>query len=76
MKKWVSNVNPIFRLPKEVLLQLANELSLVEVPCLVKEDLIDEFCEDLIDQRVQSHDDNSSDGSAVIKPASSNRVQL
>ena len=64
-------VNSIFRLPrlpKEVMLQLSDELSQVELPCLVGEHLIDQFWEDL---RSQRYDDNSSNGSTVNTPANS-----
>ena len=47
-------MNPIYRLPRlpiEVMLQLADKLILVELPCLVQENLIDEFCEDKVDQK-------------------------
>jgi hypothetical protein len=60
------DLNPIFRLPrlpKEIMLQLADELSLVELPCLVENQLVDEFYEDLGDHKEQKHDDDSSDNS-------------
>ena len=63
------DVNPIFRLPrlpKEVMLTNSLWWS-----CLVDEELIGNFCKDLVDQWGQRDDDNSSKGSTVIKPASS-----
>ena len=53
------------------MLQLEDELSLLELPCLVNEEVMDKFCEDLHDQRGQRHNDDSSKNSLVIKPASS-----
>ena len=41
--------NPIFilpRLPKEDMLQLADELSEIHLPCKVNDELVDEFYED------------------------------
>ena len=43
-------MDPIIRLPwlpKEVMLKLADELFLVELPCIVEDRLINEFCDDL-----------------------------
>ena len=60
------DLNPIFRLPrlpKEIMLQLADELSLVELPCLVENQLVDEFYEDHGDHKEQNQDDDSSDNS-------------
>ena len=51
------DVNPMFQLPREVMLQMKDELSAVELPCLVEDQLIDEFYDDLVDQRGQRHDD-------------------
>ena len=51
--------------PKEVMLQLEDELSLVELPCLVNEEVIEKFCKDLVYQRGQRNDDNSSENSTA-----------
>ena len=51
------DVNPMFQLPREVMLQMKDELSAVELPCLVEDQLIDEFYDDLVDQRGQRHDE-------------------
>ena len=51
--------------PKEVMLQLEDELSLVELPCLVNEEVIEKFCKDLVYQRGQRNDDDSSENSTA-----------
>ena len=56
--------------------QLEGELSLVELPCMVNKKLFDKFCEDLVDQGSQRHDDSSSDDSTVIEPVSSRENTL
>ena len=56
--------NPIFilpRLPKEDMLQLADELSEINLLCKVNDDLVDEFYKD-INHRSQHQDDDSSTG--------------
>ena len=53
------------------MLQLEDELSPLELPCLVNEEVMNKFCEDLHDQRGQRHNDDSSKNSTVIKPDSS-----
>ena len=56
--------NPIFilpRLPKEDMLQLADELSEINLPCKVNDDIVDEFYKD-INHRSQHQDDDSSTG--------------
>ena len=56
--------NPIFilpRLPKEDMLQLADELSEINLPCKVTDELVDEFYED-INHGSQHQDDDSSTG--------------
>lgn len=72
-------MDPIFRLPrlpKEVMLQLSNMLLLVELPCLVEDRLIDEFCDDLENHKVHRQDENSSNGSTVIQPVSSRQSDI
>ena len=51
--------------PKEVMLQLEDELSLVELPCLVNEEVIEKFCKDLVYQRGQRNDDDSFENSTA-----------
>ena len=56
--------NPIFtlpRLPKEDMLQLADELSEINLPCKVNDEIVDEFYED-INHGSQHQDDDSSTG--------------
>ncbi len=72
--------NPIFilpRLPKEDMLQLADELSEINFPCKVNDDLVDEFYED-INHGSQHHDDESSTGqirSSTGKNSVSNKTE-
>ena len=54
------------------MLQLADKLSLVELPCLVEEQLIDELCHDLNIHRDQNQDHNLYNDSMVFKPVNSN----
>ena len=73
------DLDPIFRLPrlpKEVMLQLFNMLLLVELPCLVEDRLINEFCDDLENHKVHRQDENSSNGSTVIQPVSSRQSDI
>ena len=69
------DVNPIFRLPRlprEVMLQLEDELSAIELPCLVDNDVMDEFHVDPVHHGAQRQDDNSSLDST--KTESSNKT--
>ena len=74
------DTNPIFilpRLPKEDMLQLADELSEINFPCKVNDDLVDEFYED-INHGSQHHDDESSTGqirSSTGKNSVSNKTE-
>ena len=51
-------------------------LLLVELPCLVEDRLIDEFCDDLENHKVHRQDENSSNGSTVIQPVSSRQSDI
>ena len=67
------DVNPIFRLPRlprEVMLQLEDELSAIELPCLVENDVMDEFHVDPVHQGAQRQDDNSSADSTKTESSS------
>ena len=64
------DVNPMFRLPREVMMQLEDKLSAKELPCLVEDQLIDEFHQELVHKRGQRQDDESSAESTVRKPDS------
>ena len=69
------DVHPIFRLPRlprEVMLQLEDELSAIELPCLVDNDVMDEFHVDPVHHGAQRQDDNSSLDST--KTESSNKT--
>ena len=48
------------RLPREVMLQLEDELSAIELPCLVDNYVMDEFHDDPVHHGAQRQDDNSS----------------
>ena len=57
------DINPIFRLPRlprDVMLQLEDELSGIELPCLVENDVMDEFHVDPVHHGAQRQDDDSS----------------
>ena len=72
--------NPIFilpRLPKEDMLQLANELSKINLPCEVNDVIVDEFYKD-INHGSQHQDDDSSTGqisSITGKKSVSNKTE-
>ena len=67
------DVHPVFRLPrlpKEVMLQLEDELSAIELPCLVEHDVFDEFHHDPVNQGGQRQDDDSSADSTRTESSS------
>ena len=66
-EKDVHSIFRLPRLPREVMLQLEDELSAIELPCLVENDVFDKFHHDPVNQGAQRQDDNSSADSTVGK---------